>query len=79
MRASFSLCHSDWSLQRKAQLRFGRQIYLLAFGDGLNASASACARSRANRRAFAAAKNAADDCPDDRASANFFRSVLAAR
>lgn len=79
MRAPFSLRNRDWSLQCKAQLRFGRQIDLLRFGCRLHTASCARTCDGADGGSFTSSKNAAQDCAHNRASTDFFRGVFATR
>ena len=74
-----SLHHGDRSLQREVQYRLRRKLDLLALGNLLRSGAHARASGAANRRALAATRDRADDAPKNRATANFFGGILAAR
>ena len=72
------LDHRDRGLQGEVQHGLRGQLDLLALAGGLCAPADSGACCGADGRTLAAARDGADNAPQDRASAYFFSGILAA-
>src|SRR5260370_3494445 len=64
-------------LESELQKRFAWYFHLLAASEHLHRSSGSCADARANRCAFAAPGDCADDSAQSRAAADFLRGILA--
>lgn len=73
------ISHGDRLLQIEVEFGFGWDAHLLAFCGCFGRGASASSDTGANRRTFAAAKNASKDRTDSRADADRLGRAFAAR
>src|SRR5437660_3358082 len=77
-RLSARRINANRLLQSEFQKGLARNFHLLAFGYDLHGRPRSAARRRANCRAFAAARDTADDGSKHRTAANFLCRVAAA-